>query len=137
MRSAWVRRHPCIHTYIHISKESSRGKRHQTICDTGTNACHHWFVPWIRSTYYHLRVACSLAPSGVGFKSLYYVSQPQGRGKSSRELMREPLRRELVRKTSEKSELPSESAQQSTIKNANRVLLGHPIIVQKPEPARN
>ena len=32
---------------------------------------------------------CSLAPSGVGFKSLYYVSQPQGRGKSSKELMRE------------------------------------------------
>ena len=23
----------------------------------GTNACHHWFLPWILSTYYHLRVA--------------------------------------------------------------------------------
>ena len=30
----------------------------------------------------------SLAPSGVGFTSLYYVSLPQGRGKSSRTLMR-------------------------------------------------
>ena len=29
-----------------------------------------------------------------------------------------------MRKTSEKSELPSESAQQYTIKNANQVLLG-------------
>ena len=36
-----------------------------------------------------LAVVCSLAPSGAGFKLLYYVSQPQGRGKSSRELMRE------------------------------------------------
>ena len=35
-----------------------------------------------------------------------------------------PSRRELVRKASQKSELPSESAQQYTIKNANQVLLG-------------
>ena len=25
--------------------------------DTGTNACHNWFLPWILSTHYHLRVA--------------------------------------------------------------------------------
>ena len=39
------------------------------------------FVPIL--AYWPLRGLCSLAPSGVGFKSLYYVSQPQGRGKSS------------------------------------------------------
>ena len=59
-------------------------------------------------------IDCSLAPSGVGFRSLYYVSHPQSRGKS---------RRELTRETSEKSELPSESAQQSTITNAIQVPL--------------
>ena len=46
---------------------------------------------------------------------LYYVSEPQGRGKSSRKFMCE---------TSEKSELPSKSAQQFTTKNANQALLG-------------
>ena len=30
------------------------------------------------------RGGCSLASSGVGFKSLHYASQPQGRGKSRR-----------------------------------------------------
>ena len=35
-----------------------------------------------------------------------------------------PPVRELVRKTPEKSWLPSVSAQQSTVKNANQVLLG-------------
>ena len=34
-------------------------------------------------------MVCSLAPRGVGFKSLHHVSQPQGKGKSTRELMRE------------------------------------------------
>ena len=49
------------------------------------------------------------------FKSMHYVCHRQGRGKSRKNLMRE---------TPEKSELSSESAQQSTIKNAKQVLLG-------------
>ena len=48
--------------------------------------------------------ACSLAPSGVGFKSLYYV--PQDRVEASRE-------DKLVRESS-----------RCTIKNASQVLLG-------------
>ena len=39
--------------YIYFSKESSGGKKKTKQCDTGTNACHHWFLPWILSTYYH------------------------------------------------------------------------------------
>ena len=38
-----------------------------------------------------------------------------------------PLRRELVRKTSQNSELPSESSQQFTIKNATQVPNDSPI----------
>ena len=61
------------------------------------------------------RMHLALAPRGVCSKSLYYVSQPHGTRKSSRE---------LVRETSDKSVLPSESAQQSIIENANQLLLG-------------
>ena len=45
-------RHP--HTCL---QRDFSGKKNTKQCDTGTNACHHWFLPWILSTHYHLRVA--------------------------------------------------------------------------------
>ena len=44
---------------LHFSKESSRENKSTKQCDTGTNACHHWFLRGYcsMSTYYHLHVA--------------------------------------------------------------------------------
>ena len=46
-----------IHTTSILLQRVLSGKNKQ--CDTGTNACQHWFLPWIlsTSTYYHLCVA--------------------------------------------------------------------------------
>ena len=41
----------------YISPKSLLGEKNTKQCDTGTNACHHWLLPWIMSIYYHLRVA--------------------------------------------------------------------------------
>ena len=57
---------------------------------------------------------CSLAPSGVVFKSLRYVSQPRVEASRVENSCVRPPRREVL----------SESSQQSTIKNATQVLLG-------------
>ena len=31
------------------------GEKNTKQCDTETNACRHWFIPWILFTYYHIR----------------------------------------------------------------------------------
>ena len=45
---------PSIHR-LYISPKSLLGEKNTKQCDTGTNACHRWFLPWILSTYYHSR----------------------------------------------------------------------------------
>ena len=63
---------------------------------------------------YNTCLGCSLAPRGVGFKSMY--QSPKHRvevGREDNSCVRPPM-----------SELLSESSQKSTIKNANQVLLG-------------
>ena len=46
-----------IHTQPTCHQRVFSGQKNTKQCDTGTNACHNWFLPWILSTYYHLRVA--------------------------------------------------------------------------------
>ena len=64
-------RHP--HTFL---RRVLSGKKNTKQCDTGTNACHHWFLPWILSTYYACR---SLT---IGGYCIIQPSRPRGRSHS-------------------------------------------------------